>query len=211
VTNHAVVAIIEDQVKHTRCSTCDAEHEYRQGKAPAPRKPKSRGLPPEGGRPSLAPRPPSPVAAEPMDAAAPSPVPLPVEPPQALVAAPRDDAPGASAESAGEPEPLVDDDGPVHRPLIRATFPRPEGQVPTWREPEFTIRQPTGHRGRGQGPAGYGGHRSAGGRGFGGGDSSWGRGGGQGRGGPRGGGQRHGGGFGRGPQHGGGPGRKGGR
>ncbi len=28
ITNHAVVAMIDDQVKQTRCATCDAEHEY---------------------------------------------------------------------------------------------------------------------------------------------------------------------------------------
>ncbi len=26
VTNHAVVAMIEDKVQQTRCTTCDAEH-----------------------------------------------------------------------------------------------------------------------------------------------------------------------------------------
>ena len=41
ITNHAVVAMIEDTVKQTRCSTCDAEHEYKQGKAPAARRRKT--------------------------------------------------------------------------------------------------------------------------------------------------------------------------
>jgi hypothetical protein len=35
-----------------------------------------------------------------------------------------------------------DEDGPVHRRLIRATLPRPEGQQPTRPIPEFTLRQP---------------------------------------------------------------------
>ena len=39
VTNHVVVAMIEDEVKQTRCSTCDAEHPYKGGKAPRRRKP----------------------------------------------------------------------------------------------------------------------------------------------------------------------------
>ena len=34
VTNHVVVAMIEDEIKQTRCSTCDAEHPYKGGKAP---------------------------------------------------------------------------------------------------------------------------------------------------------------------------------
>ena len=38
VTNHAVVAMIEEDVKQTRCTTCDAEHAYKGGRAPARRK-----------------------------------------------------------------------------------------------------------------------------------------------------------------------------
>src|SRR5215216_6165485 len=44
VTNHVVVAMIEDDVRQTRCSTCDAEHEYKQAKAPAPRRKKAGAL-----------------------------------------------------------------------------------------------------------------------------------------------------------------------
>jgi hypothetical protein len=39
------------------------------------------------------------------------------------------------------------DEGPIHRRLIRASLPRPEGQQPPARPiPEFTIRQPGGGR-----------------------------------------------------------------
>src|SRR6476469_8335050 len=38
VTNHAVVAMVEEDVKQTRCTTCDAEHVYKRGKAPRQRK-----------------------------------------------------------------------------------------------------------------------------------------------------------------------------
>jgi len=41
-----------------------------------------------------------------------------------------------------------EEEGPVHRRLIRATLPRPEGQSPERKEPEFTIRQPGGRGGR---------------------------------------------------------------
>jgi hypothetical protein len=41
VTNHVVVAMIEDDIKQTRCSTCDAEHEYKQARVPSPRRPKA--------------------------------------------------------------------------------------------------------------------------------------------------------------------------
>src|SRR5688572_25466950 len=43
ITNHAVVAMIDDQVKQTRCTTCDADHEYKQGKVPSARRKKLEG------------------------------------------------------------------------------------------------------------------------------------------------------------------------
>src|SRR6476619_6655444 len=52
VTNHAVVAMVEDDVKQTRCSTCDAEHEYKHARVPAARRKKTGALtanPVEGG------------------------------------------------------------------------------------------------------------------------------------------------------------------
>src|SRR5947207_7297281 len=42
-TNHAVVAMVEEDVKQTRCSTCDAEHVYKGGKAPRRRKGETTG------------------------------------------------------------------------------------------------------------------------------------------------------------------------
>ena len=42
VTNHAVVAMIEEDVKQTRCTTCDAEHPYKGGKAPRRRTERTR-------------------------------------------------------------------------------------------------------------------------------------------------------------------------
>src|SRR5687767_13802251 len=41
ITNHAVVAMIEDKVKQTRCTTCDADHEYKAAKVPPPRRKRS--------------------------------------------------------------------------------------------------------------------------------------------------------------------------
>jgi hypothetical protein len=38
LTNHAVVAMIGDAVRLTRCTTCDAEHDYKEGRLPRPRK-----------------------------------------------------------------------------------------------------------------------------------------------------------------------------
>src|SRR5438552_1673917 len=38
VTNHAVVAMVGDDVKQTRCTTCEAEHEYKHAKVPRQRR-----------------------------------------------------------------------------------------------------------------------------------------------------------------------------
>ena len=160
VTNHAVVAIVDDDVRQTRCATCEAEHEYRQGKAPPPRRAKSHAaLTPEGtdaARPVLAvPRPQAEAAADAADgpdlaempdlsAVVPQPAAEPADTPLSL-----DSAPVSSEQDVADPNDPREDDGPVHRRLIRATFPRPEGHVPERREPEFTVRQPAG-RGRGE-------------------------------------------------------------
>src|SRR5712672_3436679 len=38
LTNHAVVAMIGDDVKQTRCTTCEAEHVYKHAKVPRQRR-----------------------------------------------------------------------------------------------------------------------------------------------------------------------------
>ena len=38
VTNHAVVAMVGDDVKQTRCATCETEHEYKHAKVPRQRR-----------------------------------------------------------------------------------------------------------------------------------------------------------------------------
>ena len=146
ITNHAVVAMIEDEVKQTRCTTCDADHEYKQAKVPAPRRKKPEAslvASVEGAafaRPPV-PDPEPPVIDEELIA---EPIDLLDEPP--VAAAIDADASEVVAEP-GEPEPDEpapsdeQDEWPVHRPLIRATLPRPEGQTPERKAPDFTIRQ----------------------------------------------------------------------
>ena len=197
VTNHVVVAMIEDQVKQTRCTTCDGDHDYKQARTPSPRKPKAVAGIQDGGEAFEA----KPVLAAPVrgstDADAPADVasmedslsaddPMPAPAPLGASGA-ADNTPLTLAVS---PEPPLGndadegplepgkDDGPVHRRLIRATLPRPEGHVPERKEPEFTVRQ-QGGRGGGGGrevdgnSVGYrqkgGGHRPQGGFGQGGG------------------------------------------
>jgi hypothetical protein len=191
VTNHAVVAMLGSDVKQTRCTTCDAEHEYKHAKVPRQRRktetpaalysqvlataPKrvAHGDLPAGGNGSNGDHPLEDVATAdvPEDAI--------VEPSGGL--ADVLDAPQLAAETgelveAPEDTEIEDnrgneEEGPVHRPLIRASLPRHEGQPPPTRPiPEFTIRQPAGRQNRfrprhQRGPAGgqhFGGNRGNG-------------------------------------------------
>ena len=164
ITNHAVVAMIDDQVKQTRCTTCDADHEYKQARVPPPRRKKD----------SLAAPTPPDMADQDQDqeetledTAFVEDVPVEADA-AAVEAQPAEPGNETAAEDAGDTEQAVpDDDGPVHRRLIRATLPRPEGQSPERKIPDFTIRQPGG-RGRefdgNRGGGGGGGQRPGRGR-----------------------------------------------
>ena len=144
ITNHAVVAMIDDEIRQTRCTTCDAEHEYKQARVPPSRRKKTG----ESAADLLPPALSSSMADEsieiPDDGAVEETAPLFAESP--------DEAAGLTSEPADLELSGVDDDamapgedeGPVHRPLIRATLPRPEGQTPERKAPDFTVRQPGG-------------------------------------------------------------------
>jgi len=193
ITNHAVVAMIGADVKQTRCTTCDAEHEYKHAKIPRQRRkpetpaalysqvladgpkrvahePISQDRGDESGG-SNGSEPSETVAAHPSRSRpnAGARIESDDEPagsnsgstaPEHMIAregresgedTTRAAKPGENIRREGEPGvdvpeeggPDVDEDGPVHRPLIRATLPRPDGQPPSTRPvPEFTIRQP---------------------------------------------------------------------
>ena len=206
VTNHVVVAMIEDDVKQTRCSTCDADHEYKQARVPSPRRTKPVAAIQDGAesfepKPVLAPVKPVadlPETTEPavLDEPADAPIaPVFLNTPGELAPLQASAEPVAD-EPMGEPgqeEGAQEEEGPVHRRLIRATLPRPEGHVPERKEPEFTIRQPGGRGGGGREIDGNSvGYRPKGGGGGGQRQGGWGHGGGGGQ--SRFGGQRHGGG-----------------
>ncbi len=169
ITNHAVVAKIDDEVRQTRCLTCDTEHEYRQGKAPTLRKKKDnvsaayREVLAEvtKGAPGAAPAEPEPAPAAGEAPANPGAEAANAAPEAAVEAAPEPEA--SATELAASPEAgPADADGPrqvepadaaegpeakegrVHRRLIRATLPRPDNQAVTRPIPQFTMRQPTG-------------------------------------------------------------------
>jgi hypothetical protein len=187
LTNHAVVAMIEEDVKQTRCTTCDTEHAYKGGKVPKRRKKETTATlykevlasqsNVEG--PHIAPEPehtetPAVVEDEQpiMSAGAAEVTPL-VEQDQDDVTPAADQQHDDHAEQP-EARPEIEE-GPVHRPLIRAQLPRIEGQKEERRAPEFTIRQRGGnghfrgdqrtkpHRHAGNGHAGNNGNRAQGG------------------------------------------------
>src|SRR5258708_2272364 len=171
VTNHAVVAMIEETVKQTRCTTCDTEHVYKGGRAPRRKKPETTGalykevlagITDDGVTPGTA----SAAVPEPEDnlertgQLAPAAV--------AIAAHAGQDQDAATPD---EPQPDVPqiDEGPVHRPLIRAQLARPEGIKIERQAPEFTIRQNNGRGGgRFRGGGGGGDMRARGGAGGGG-------------------------------------------
>jgi hypothetical protein len=155
LTNHVVVAMVGDNVKQTRCTTCDADHEYKQAKLPRLRRKTEppAALAAQGfGAPKLhdqASRPEHEGSSEPATEAGAVAEDV-SEPayegePVAAADAPEGDAgDAADTDDNGQPTP---DEGPVHRRLIRASLPRTEGQAPPTRpNPEFTIRQPNNNR-----------------------------------------------------------------
>ncbi len=165
VTDHAIVAMIDDNIKQTRCVVCDAEHEYKQAKVPPQRKKKAPALfkqvldglqaptrPPH--LPDTLDEQPDIVLDEPIEAPEPQPVAA-VQPLNEIANGNGDNPAATVAESAPPREPDVENgqervvDGPFRRQLIRAALPRPEGTPPPARAiPEFTIRQPMGRGNR---------------------------------------------------------------
>jgi hypothetical protein len=168
VTNHVVVAMVGEDVKQTRCTTCDAEHEYKHAKVPrqrrknetpaalysqvlanGPKRVAHEGAP--NGGDEAAPLAGAATPDAPDDHGEESP-----DTPEAAVetSAPNeapaqqsDEAP--ADENADADTERDDEEGPIHRRLIRASLPRPEGQQPPARPiPEFTIRQPGGRPSR---------------------------------------------------------------
>lgn len=148
ITDHAIVAMIDDAIRRTRCGVCDAEHEYKGAKVPSSRR---KTQPPAlfnqvldtMNGPSAKPHP---VGADPevpgaADEAAVAGVEVEVDAIEAAAGTPPPaDALDAPAAADG-PEPVEPADGGFRRSLIRATFPRPEGQAPADRKiPEFTIQ-----------------------------------------------------------------------
>jgi hypothetical protein len=145
ITNHAIVAIVEDAIRLTRCTTCDHEHGFKGAREPRRRRKPTETLFEQvmadapGQPPEPTPRITAPPTASPDDNAGEG------VPPVAAEALPTSDpAPGADAELPTAPE----EGWPAHRTLIRATLPRLTSEPAAVRPiPEFTMHQRPGRHG----------------------------------------------------------------
>jgi hypothetical protein len=129
LTNHAIVAIVGDDIKQTRCNTCEAEHVFKGGKVPVRKK-----------------KDPTAALYDQVLANVAGTVVAAVQPVVAAVAAivTPEIAPEPPPAPAAPPTPpaAVDEGWTLHRTLIRASLPRNENHVPTPRPiPEFTMHQ----------------------------------------------------------------------
>lgn len=144
LANHTIVAMVGDDIRLTRCTTCDTEHPYKGGKAPRLRKKRSgveaaydevlasvkQEAPPQGV-----------LGAHPQHSDT-----------EATMA---DDThhndthdPSAHRDNGGAPAQTAPEEVRLHRPLIRAQLPRIEREPVARPVPEFTIRQANKNRGR---------------------------------------------------------------
>jgi len=161
LTNHAIVAIFEDAIQKTRCTTCDAEHVYKHGREPRRRKKEETLFEQVMADVAGAPR----VPTKPVIRSEPEPA-----QPEPAAATANSEGPTQSAagesEGAGNPKDEHHPDGWLaHRQLIRAALPKIEGEAPVPRPiPEFTMYQrPQGRGGRPFRFGGGGGGNSSGG------------------------------------------------
>jgi hypothetical protein len=141
LANHTIVAMVGDEVRLTRCTTCDTEHPFKGGKAPRLRKKKTSVeaaydevlesvQPHTPGAPGV-------PSASASDAARND-----GSEPEEVVD-PAETAPPTNGSGAAAPEEVR-----LHRPLIRAQLPRVEREPAARPAPEFTIRQASKRQGR---------------------------------------------------------------
>ena len=144
LANHTIVAMVGDEVRLTRCTTCDTEHPYKGGKAPRLRKKKT-----------------SVEAAydEVLDSVKPH-TPAAGAPPAASndggqnvqndgsEAEQSDSGEASIPPTNGSGAPAAPEEVRLHRPLIRAQLPRVEREPLARAIPEFTVRQASKRQGR---------------------------------------------------------------
>ncbi len=143
LANHTVVAMVGNDVRLTRCTTCDTEHPFKGGKVPRLRKKKTSVEAAydevlESVKQDTQPQ--AVLVANPDAAEADSPA----------GAQEAQDAPASPAHSdnGDSPAQTAPEEVRLHRPLIRAQLPRVEREPTARPAPEFTIRQATKRPGR---------------------------------------------------------------
>lgn len=166
VTNHVVVAMIGEDVKQVRCTTCDADHDFKHAKVPRQRRksetPAALYAQVLAAGPKRVLHEPAPVnhapTEEPETVNDDEPADTPAPAAALAVAAAANPEPPENQEDDDNAGNRAEDDGPIHRRLIRASLPKIDGAPPPTRAiPEFTIRQPAGrpvNRFRPRGPRG---------------------------------------------------------
>jgi hypothetical protein len=142
LANHTIVAMVGNDIRLTRCTTCDTEHPYKGGKVPRLRKKKTSV---EAAYDEV-------LESVKQDA----------QPQAVLVAQPEpDESEPRVGDEEAQPQdtPESDDNGNapaqtspeevrLHRQLIRAQLPRIEREPVARPVPEFTMRQASKRQGR---------------------------------------------------------------
>ena len=155
ITNHVIVALMDDRIQQTRCSTCESEHVYKEARVPKRRRKDEAGA-------LVVPGSPPDVPDQPVVDDAQAPVLA-----RAAAVDQQVDEPVAVSSEAPDPEPngTAEEAWFGHRRLIRASLPKTDAEPLPRPIPEFTMhqRQPSGRQhfrqGFGGNGSGYNGFR----------------------------------------------------
>jgi hypothetical protein len=143
LANHTIVAMVGNDIRLTRCTTCDTEHPYKGGKVPRLRKKKTSV---EAAYDEVL----ESVKQDTQPQAVLVPHPESEEQESAAI----DDEPqethevSANGDNGSHPAETAPEAVRLHRPLIRAQLPRIEREPVARPVPEFTIRQANKRQGR---------------------------------------------------------------
>ena len=143
LANHTIVAMVGNDIRLTRCTTCDTEHPYKGGKVPRLRKKKTsvEAAYDEVLESVKQDQPQAVLVTHPDDPETPV-VPLGNDAVQDT------SEPPAHSDNGGAPAQTAPEEVRLHRPLIRAQLPRIEREPAARPVPEFTIRQANKRQGR---------------------------------------------------------------
>jgi hypothetical protein len=139
LANHTVVAMVGNDVRLTRCTTCDTEHPYKGGKSPRLRKKKTAvEAAYDEVLESVKQDVPHAVLVSQPEA----------EPPEPSLADEETQNAPVHSDNGNTPAQTAPEEVRLHRPLIRAQLPRIEREAAARPAPEFTIRQANKRQGR---------------------------------------------------------------